>query len=304
MTYKNYLVLSRLHVINANAQSSPISIGVPAVSAFLGATHKLQRIINRKGYESVRISGTGIIIHDTRLHSFIGRNGHESFTLEGKPLKKDGERQSTIPDPKIDLSISLICEVEDSDDLIIYEDDFISVVDEALRNEIRIAGGDILPQRGKDGKVLSSLRVYYYQGKRSNQIKEVIHGLIPGYALIGRRDLLINKENEGADTMNAFIDYLAIHHECKKDENEKIVWGKRRKTSGWIVPISVGYQGISQVEVVNNQRDQNYPHIFGENLVTLGEFRMISSFEGLDEIMWRYNTNFETLIFECVNGGK
>ena len=309
----NYLVISHLRVRNANALSSPISIGVPSVTAFLGATHKLQRYLNDNGYDSAKITGTGIVVHDADLRTFSSVKKFESLIESGKPLTRKGERPSGIPDPKIDLVVSLICDIEDENFEIYDEEDFINKVDAALSTEIRIAGGDILPPRMKGGKTASSFieagRIKYFQGKtadNTSDLKGIKRLLTPGYALTERRDLLMQEMEKGKDPVEAIVDYLAVHHECVKDDMGTVEWSRKRKVAGWLVPISVGYQGVSKPEKVTNQRDENYLHVFGENLITLGEYKIINSVNNFNTIIWRYKTDLNKQLYLCMtcNGGN
>lgn len=305
----NYLVLSHLNVINANAVSSPLSIGVPAVTAFLGASHKLQRYLNANGYPSVKISGTGIVVHDTNLKTYVFKNTFEyteTTRMSGRPLTKEGGRCSTIPDPKIDMDVSLICEVEEGSSDSFDEKDFLAKADEALSKELRVAGGDILPPRLKDGKVVSSYleagRVKYFRerdAESNTDLRDIKRFLTPGYVLIERKDLLEKEMKNGRDPVEALVDYLAIHHECTRTEDDEVEWTAKRKTAGWIVPISVGYQGLTEPSKAENQRDNRYPHVFGESLVTLGEFEIINAINDFDKTIWRYDADLEKQKFVC-----
>ncbi len=308
----SYLVLSHLNVKNANALSSPISIGVPAVTAFLGAAHKLQRCLNEGGFPSVRITGAGIIVHDFNLRTFSSVKRYASLIESGKPLTRKGERPSSIPDPKIDISISLVCDIEDDADEVEDVDIFLSRVDTALSTEIRIAGGDILPPRIKGGKATSSFaetgHIKYFQGidaDNPSELKDIKRLLSPGYALVERRDLLLKDMEEGRDPVETIVDYLAVHHDCNMSDDGRVEWTRRRKTAGWIVPISTGYQGLSMPDKVANQRNEDYLHVFGENLITLGEYRIISSVKNLNKIIWRYSTDLNKQKYMCTcNGGN
>lgn len=307
----NYLVLSHLNVKSANSLSSPISIGIPSITAFLGATHKLQRHLNANGFPSVKIKGTGIIIHNYNLRTFSSVKMFESLIDEGQPLTKKGERPSNIPNPKIDFAVSLVCEIQDEDFEIYNENEFLDEVNAALSTEIRIAGGIILPPR-KGGKTVSSFieagMINYFPGKDAqnpSDLRDIKRLLTPGYVLIERRELIENEMREGKDPIEAIIDYLAVHHECNKTEKETIEWTRKRKTNGWLVPISVGYKGLTDLEKVENQRDDSCLHIFGENLITLGEYKIINSIKDFDEIIWRYKTDINKKLYVCTcNGGN
>ncbi len=313
----NYLVLSQLNVQNANALSSSISIGVPSITAFLGATHKLQRYLNTNGFESVKISGTGIIVHDAQLRTFENFYKENSLIESRQPLKFDNKNRAWnsppyIPDPKINLVVSLICDIEDDDFAIYDEKAFLKNVDTALSTEIRIAGGEILSPRIKGGKTVSSFleagRLNYFPGKDAqnhSDLRDIKRLLTPGYVLIERKDLLKKEMEEGKDSVEALIDYLAVHHDCNKTDEGTNEWTIKRKTTGWLVPISVGYKGLTKPEKVKNQRDDNYLHVFGENLITLGEYRIINSVKDFGEIIWRYKTDLYKQLYLCTcNGGN
>ena len=303
---KNYLTLSHLSVKNANAQSSPITVGIPALTAFFGAMHKLQRELHSRGFSDIKILGTGIIIHDAYLHVYKTGRNKDSLILSSNPLVKKGstfERPSTIPDAKIDFTASLICEVEDNSfDLDV--DEFRAAIDAILQNSLKIAGGDILPPCDNDGKTISSFtrQIKYYPGvdcDNYTEIKQITNRLVPGFALIERRDLMIEAMQQGNTAIDSLIDFLAIHNECNKTEEGDVQWKTFKRTNGWLVPISVGFQRLTPPQQVQNQRDENYPHIFVENLITLGEYRMINSFKNLDEIMWKYIFDESKSQYKC-----
>ncbi len=65
---KIYILLSHIRIHNANAHSSLYTIGVPAMTAWLGAVHALQRRIRRHtGLEQVSFVKTGISCHRSDL---------------------------------------------------------------------------------------------------------------------------------------------------------------------------------------------------------------------------------------------
>lgn len=309
MSFRNYLLISHIKVLNANALSSPISIGIPAVTAFLGASHKLQRELNSyQEFNSISFKGVGIIIHDAKLKTFKSVKGFESIIAPGVPLTKDGERASTIPTPQIDMDISLIIEVEDNMLQTLEEELFIEKVKEIFFSRIKIAGGDIIPTSEKS-KYLYSKRTtckYYssvedYDSKRQ---KEIIRTLIPGYALIERRDLLLKAMENGENPINALVDYVSILHDCQKDGEDNVKWETKKRDKGWLIPISVGYKGLTPPKFIENQRDNQYPHVFAENLITLGEYKMITNFISCKDFLWRYQTDLAKSIYSCVNKGE
>ncbi len=51
---KRVLLLPHIKVNGANALSSPFTIGFPAMTAWLGAVHALQRKVNAEGLRNVK----------------------------------------------------------------------------------------------------------------------------------------------------------------------------------------------------------------------------------------------------------
>ena len=99
--------------------------------------------------------------------------------------------------------------------------------------------------------------------------KRVTSRLMPGYALIERRDLVLNAMNEGQDVLEAIIEGLAVTHRCdfeppaEDHADQKVEWSKAtKKYSGWIVPIATGFHGLTEPENALNQRDSETLHRF------------------------------------------
>ena len=66
---KTYLLIQRMGIQNANAMSSPYTIGFPAMTAWLGAVHALQRSVQQNGFEAVAMAKTAVSCHGFHLHS-------------------------------------------------------------------------------------------------------------------------------------------------------------------------------------------------------------------------------------------
>ena len=47
-------------------------------------------------------------------------------------------------------------------------------------------------------------------------------------------------------------------------------WTTERLEKVGFVPITVGFQGISDLAIAQNQRDNTTPHRFAESVITLG----------------------------------
>lgn len=284
------LLIPHIQIQNANALSSPFTIGFPAVTAWLGAVHALQRALNATGL-TVRFDGVGIISHQFNLHTYKGRGDFEySIIGTANPIDKDGERPSFIEEPRCHLEVSLVIECTDK---IVDESHLLNQVNQCLNSQMKIAGGDILgfkpPRFFTDFKLMQK-------------------HLMPGYALIERRDLMIESMNQGQDALDAILDYLCVHHQCDIQEHngeQQAQWSSSRKTTGangehgWIVPIATGFQGLSDLAQAEHQRDPEVPHCFAESIVTLGEFKMVYKLSYLSDLLWHYHFNSESQLYLC-----
>jgi CRISPR-associated protein Csy2 len=308
MSTRRLLVLPHLKVHNANALSSPFTIGFPAMTAFMGFAHALQRKLNGSGYPSLKFIGTGVISHNCDLqtyqgpgdfvHSIIGTgNPLEPKTEKGKP---DGYavRSSFIEEARCHLDVSLLIEFKADETT---EDAFLlPEVPELIGQHLmrmKVAGGDL---QHFNTPVLPVIDDIDEQGQ-----KKLMRSLMPGFALIERRELMQHAMGQGQDALDALLDYLTVHHTCTQDDDGNVSWRSQRKTDaeghkpGWIVPIATGFQGISGLGQAKNQRDPEVPHRFAESVVTLGEFRMTHRIKQLDEVLWHYHHEPGSNLYLC-----
>ena len=296
---KRVLLLPHIKVHNANALSSPFTIGFPAMTAWLGAVHALQRKINATNFDNVNFNGVAVISHDMELQTKIGQGDFvHSIVVSKRPpsTKKEltdfnaGSAPSFIEEARCHLDISLLIEYAgiSKDD----EETLIEQVTHQLNASMKIAGGDILS--------FQKPTLHRIDEGDDIELQEIVRKFMPGYAIIERRELMIDAMKQGQDTtIDALLDYLAIHHSCEQDDAGNVTWTSQRKTSGWIVPIATGFHGITELGQAKNQRDPDTPHRFAESVVTLGEFRMPHRIHSLDEILWRYHTDLGKNLYLC-----
>ncbi|EQB35546.1 hypothetical protein M947_09705 [Sulfurimonas hongkongensis] len=281
--------MPHIKVHNANALSSPFTIGFPAMTAWLGATHALQRKLNVDGFKELKFKATGVLSHKADLQTFKGVGDYvHSIVGTGNPLDKDGNRPSFIEEARIHLDVSLVIELDGLEKM--EEERFLERVHHHLLGRMKMAGGDVLSCKKP---TLSRL-----DDEEEDELVRFRKKLMPSYAIVERKDLMIEAMESGVDAVDAILDYLSLHHNCE-EENEKIVWSSKRKVSGWLVPIAVGFQGISPIGKAKNQRDANTPHRFAESVVTLGEFKMPYKMTSIDEILWRYSYDEENSLYLC-----
>ncbi len=284
---KKLIVLPHIKVQNANALSSPFTIGIPALTAFLGATHNLQRLLNQSGFNDFIVHSTGIVVHSADLQTHKGSGDFvHSIIGTGNPLDKDGKRSAFIEEARIHLDVSLVLEYSG-----IARDEKEIVLEKISQKlyKMRLAGGDIMGFREP---------TYATVKKGSDDMKFLCKKLMPGFVLVERRELMLEMMSKGQDAIESLIHYLGVHNSCESNE-EGVIWHQKRATSGWIVPLAVGFQGISDIGFAKNQRDEDTPHRYAESIVTLGEFKMAYKITSLDEMLWVYRFDKENALYQC-----
>ncbi len=292
--YKKMLVLPHIRIHNANALSSPFTIGFPAMTSWLGATHALQRKLNEQGI-AVGFSATGVVSHQMDLQTYRGENDFVSYIAgTGNPLDKNCSRSSFIVEARCHLDISLLVELVGINQE--QENMLKDQITHLLNTRIKIAGGDI--------QTFNIPEILVVKEGDETDLRKMMRKLTPGYVLIERRDLMIEAMEQGQDALEALIDYLAIHHSCEQNDKGEVTWSRARKArkdkpSGWIVPIATGFHGISELGKAKNQRDPEIHHRFAESLVTLGEFKMPHRFNTVDSLLWHCYTDKENYLYQC-----
>ncbi len=283
-----------MEIHNANAMSSPYTIGFPAMTAWLGGIHALERRVRAAGMTDVKLVSVAVSCHKFTLHTYRGHGDrYWSVVSTANPLRKKGSdwvRPAFIEEPRCDLTVSLLVEVTgvNGDN----EDEFIRVVESLLHRQ-KMASGDIRRVGG------ISLETIAPDDDKSE--KRLLRKLMPGYVPIERRDLMVD-DGTGGDALDKMLDYLRLNVTNAAAEEDTPEWVYEKKVPGWIVPLAVGYKSLSKLGKVKNQRESDTLHCFAESVITLGEFKMPYRFDDIDEIMWSYDTtHVEDGLYLCTN---
>lgn len=292
-----YLLLPEIQVQNANALSSLCTIGFPAMTAWMGAVHALERKVRlTESLREVRFISLGVISHESRLQVYKNPGDyHYSIAISSNPLRKKGgntfERPPFIEDPRIHLKVSLLvkCSGLSADN----KEELLQAVGETLPS-LKIAGGDILS--------FKTPVVYFISEEHPEEEKKILHRLMPGFAVVERGRLLKEAGNEETDTLDTLLSFLTIHHEAEiNEENEVRAWTSKRREAGWLIPLVVGFQGLTRLGKVKAQRDPNVSHRFAEPVITLGEFKMPFRFSSVEDLMWHYEYDEGNDLYICKN---
>ncbi len=274
-----YILIRRLQVRGANSLSSPLTYGIPAVTAFMGFGHALERHFNASNEGSTfRITGVGIVSHHFEMLDH--KDGYNrTLQLTANPLNEKGERSSFIEEGRCHMTVSLVLEVigfsgSQTD---------LERLSQLIVSKMKLAGGDLLvpPQ------------VVNIEDDRKS-----ICGLMPGYALIERRDLMIQQMRQGDDALQALHRHVQIQHRSDVSENGEVSWSSKRYRLGWLVPIATGFHAISPAADALRSRDPSTPHRFAESVVTLGEFVLASRIESLADLIWKFQVDGD--LYVCV----
>ncbi len=287
-----FLLIPHLKIHNANAMSSPYTIGFPAMTAWLGAVHALQRKLHAQGCD-IELSKVAVSCHDFNLQTYKGRGDFvHSIVGTANPLDKDGNRPAFIEEARCHLEVSILIEIESSG--VKKREQLLAYID-GLVGSMKFASGDVLSF--KKVEILD----FDEDEDQGQQLRPILNKLMLGHVLIERRDLVLASMNEGKDALDAVLDYLKVTHSSIQDEDGKVVWASKRKVQGWLVPIAVGFQGISELGQAKNQRDANTPHRFAESVITLGEFVMPYRIESIEQLLWQYHVDLENSLYLCQN---
>ncbi len=284
---KDILLIPNIKIHNANALSSPYTIGFPAMTAWLGFMHALERRLPAE-FSDIKFTGLIVSCLDMTLHTHKGKGDYvNSIIATSNPLDKSGKRPSFIEEARCDIEVTIA--IECHMDFIDY-DNFTDFIDKTLHT-MKIASGDLISfkaSRHIEVENVEPLRLTKY--------------LMPGFCLISRQELMQESMQQGKDAIDAMLDYLKITTDIEIDENHSVKKSKPyKKEKGWIVPIAIGYQGISELGNLRNSRDSMTPHRFSESIVTLGEFKMSYHFETVDEMMWRFQEYKDKDLYLCHN---
>ncbi|MDQ9888671.1 type I-F CRISPR-associated protein Csy2 [Acinetobacter pittii] len=289
---RHFLLIPHLKLHNANAMSSPYTIGFPAMTAWLGAVHALQRKLQTKASDVV-LTKVAVSCHEFNLQTYKGQGDFvHSIIGTANPLDKDGSRPAFIEEARCHLEVSLLIEIEN---LSIKKREQLLALIPDLVGSMKFASGDILSV--KTCQIID----FDEDESQEKELRPILNQLMLGHVLIERRDLVVESMNHGRDALDAVLDYLKVTHSSAVDENGKVTWSSKRKTQGWLVPIAVGFQGISELGQAKNQRDANTPHRFAESVLTLGEFVMPYRIEHIDQLLWQYHVDLENNLYLCQN---
>lgn len=283
-----YLCLNRIQISNANAISSPLTYGFPAVTGFTGAIHALSRKVSQiDGLQDIRLDGVLIACHACQTQTYR-ENNYKDFTFiqTRNPLKKDGKTASIIEEGRCYLTVSLIIGVYT--DSILFDDDQIELLEKTVKNLIqqqRIAGGSVIG--------LNKFEPVSFRAEE--KISEFTDKLLPAFVLTDAHDNLqaitaeLQAKNPEATALDALLETATLHHVPSDAQGSSWTVETVKKGRGWLVPIPVGYQGISpqfDAGQMQHTRNPEYPSQYVEAIYSLGKWVFPYSIDDLSTALW------------------
>lgn len=294
-----YLVLRQLYIENANAISSPITYGFPAITGFLGAVHAMSRNIQSiRALQGIFFGGVLIACHDCQPQIYR-QNPYSDYTFNQtrNPILKDGKTASIIEEGRTHLTVTLAIEVQAEDELSRGK---IEQLTDSIRQHIfscRIAGGSVR-------RLARYNPITYFPMEEIDQLKPL---LLPAFVLMdARKDLveltaILQKDQPNATALDALIDVATLHHIPRKERGEVHWITRSAKTGrGWLVPMPVGYQGIApllQPGELENCRTQEYPARYVEAVYSLGKWIFPHRIEKMESAFWHYTEQPENNLY-------
>lgn len=286
----SYLLLPRIKLHNVNAANSFI-VGLPSMTAFLGGVHALERRLHAK-WSNLVIIGTAVAVHEHRMHSYRETSDFASLVGTANPLKKQGngkwERPPFIEEARAEMTVSLLLKLSG----ITRENErsLLSDIAQFLPLQ-KMAAGDIVS--------FEKLRIFFLEPSDEKAVRRVRNSLMPSYVIVDRCSLLIEHQRTGLSAMDAIIDLLAIHYEPGKELG---TWSPHKRTSGYLVPLAVGFKDLSGNAPAAGTRDNDTEHHFVEPVITLGELCMPYRFERLEDMLWHYHYDNTNGLYLCQCG--
>lgn len=283
-----YLFINRLQIINANAISSPLTYGFPAITGFTGAVHALSRKISEiEGLDDCRLDGVLVACHDCTPQTYRENSDKNfSFIQTRNPIKKDGKTAPIIEEGRCHLTVSLVIGVYSTS--ILFADEQAKLLVDKVQKLIcqqRLAGGSVMEIDGSEPVSFCD----------ADKISELSSKLLPAFVLINAHDSLLEitqalqSKNPNATALDALIETATLHHIPPDEKGSSWTVETVKKGHGWLVPIPVGYQGISpkfDAGQMQDARSAVHPSQYVEAIYSLGKWVFPYSIDNLEDALW------------------
>lgn len=309
--FTHLLVLPHLRVQNANAVSSPLTHGFPALTAFTGLMWALARRARADGLD-LAFKAVGVICHDHREQVTDG-GFVKAFCLTRNPVGKDGKVAAIVEEGRIHLDLSLVLAVHSERwrrEPDARQADSGRIAE--LLAAMRVAGGTLLPSAPSPRSRPYVIDLTGAEEDRQMEFRKARLRLLPGFALVARDDLLderfaaLQANNPDATRLDAWLSLSRIGWRYQPDDDapEQGRWTHDREGLGWVVPIPVGYGALGELHppgAVVNARDAGTPFRFVESLYSVGEWISPHRLSSPQQMLWYADSRPEDGLYRLRN---
>lgn len=294
----NYLLeIPRLRVQNANAISSPMTWGFPAMTAFVGLMHTLERKLAERDI-ALLFDAVGVIGHRHEPQISVD-TFPRTFRLTRNPVDKYGDTAAIVEEGRIHLEITLVFSVR-GDVCKAPENEKVARQVEELIHTLRIAGGAVQPTRDQRRHNTRIIPIAEDPEARAREYRTLLRQWLPGFTLVARDDLLqghlqtLREQRPDTTLLDAWLDLSRLNMECHVEEptgaehEPTVHWGIRRPP-GWLVPIPVGYGALGPLYEpgsVAAARDTETPFRFVESLYSIGQWIGPYRLKSPKQLLW------------------
>ena len=303
--FTHLVVLPHLKVHNANAISSPLTHGFPAITAFLGLMWALERKARGAGLD-LAFNAVGVVCHGFEEQTTEG-GFVKSFRLTRNPVGKDGSTAAIVEEGRIHLELSLVLAVHtETWDQDAQKRDLQTVTE--LLQTMRVAGGTLLPSAPRHRPWVADFTSPNADDRAAN-FRKVRARLLPGTALVARDDLIdqrlreLQASGEAATRLDAWLSLSRVNWHYAAEAGDG-AWQHDRKGKGWIVPIPVGYGALGELHAagsVPNARDATTPFRFVESLYSMGEWLGVHRLHSPLDLLWYADSQPSQGLYRCRN---
>lgn len=187
---------------------------------------------------------------------------------------------------------------------------------------MRVAGGSVIVPPGRVRKAPQpQLQVLDEDAqKRAAQFRGLRRKWLPGFALVSRDDLLQERHKDllagepQSTLFDAWLDLSRLNYRARPVEQRgndastpspaiKHEWVPDTRP-GWIVPIPVGFVGITELHgpgTVIGARDPSVPVQFVECVYSVGQWVSPHRLGDVDQLMWQPIYDPHTQLYQCTN---
>lgn len=328
--HRGVLVLPRIRVQNANAISSPITWGFPAITAFTGLMTALERCLGRDA--GIELHGVGVVCHS--FEAQVTTSGFtRAFHLTRNPVLQDGSTAGIVEEGRVHLEVTLVFDARLSDAQ--RGEAERAALAERVAHELagmRLAGGSVMPAlpnaARRPGRPTLELVPDGWQDEAADAARDnhrkwfrrLSRRWLPGFALVSRDDLLRDRlaamrtAQPDASALDAWLDLSrwnsrAVERPAKagSDQPATVEWVNDPRP-GWTVPIPVGFAALSKLHdagTVSGARDMRTPFRFVETVWSVGQWVSPHRLKHLSDLVWAPDNDHgspdEKGLYRCVN---